>query len=442
MRRESGLWRRIASGAFWSIAGAGIMNGLTLVSSVVCARLLGSARFGEYSILLATVNLFLSVASAGLGMTASRYIAEHRDSDPERAGRIIGLCSATALAVGVAMVIFCLLAAPWLSGQVLRAPGLEVGVGIAGGILLFAAINASQTGILGGLEAFRTIAIGNAIRGAGLALLAPIGAAIFGLRGALLGYVAAGLATTIYYRITIRRECKSRPIKVTYQISKEDLRILYRFTLPVLVATFSYTPAAWWSNVLLARTRGYAEAGIFSAVVQWQFLILFFATATANISLPTLSNVLAERDSRKYKRCLAANFLVTSVPAVAVAIPVAIASRFIMSLYGPAFQHGAHAVVLISISAVFFAINAPVNQAMWSLEAAVPGVLLALVRGGALMIAAYACVGGGAQGLAGAYTLMSIAQVVIGVPWLAWLVRRRFQGTRVATSSVVSWATR
>jgi len=406
------------------------MNALTAASNVACARLLGSTGFGELAVLLSTVNFFLVVASTGLGMTASRYIAEHRNSDPGRAGRIIGLCSATALVVGFAVCGTCVLTAPWLSAKVLNAPSLARGVGMAGTILLFAAINASQIGILGGLEAFRTIAIGNVIRGASVALLATAGAALVGLYGALLGYLLAGLTTTIFYRIAVRRECRSRRIRVTCRFEKEDLHVLYRFTLPVLVATLSHLPAAWWTNILLARTSGYSEAGIFNAVMQCQVLVLFITTATSNISLPILSNVLSGGDGRKYKSCLAANFLATSVPAIFVAVPIAIYSRFIMGLYGPVFQKASDAVVLISISAVFLAISAPMNQAMWSLEAVVPAVVLSLVRGGVLVIAGYALVGRGAEGLVWAHVIMATVQAVIGLPWLAVLVRSRFRGDR------------
>jgi O-antigen/teichoic acid export membrane protein len=437
--REGGLWERVAGGALWSIGGTGIMNALTTASSVVCARLLGSTRFGELAILLSTVNFFLVIGSAGLGMTASRYVGGQRNADPVRAGRIIGLCSATALAVGLGIATLCVLFAPWLSTAVLRAPGLARGVALAGGILLFSTINASQVGILGGLEDFRSIAIGNVIRGVGVALLASAGAALLGLNGALLGYLIAGLATTVYYRISFHRECKSRSTPVTYRFEAQDFRILYTFTLPVLVATLSHVPAVWWTTVLLARTKGYSEAGIYNAIMQCQVLILFITTATSNISLPTLSNVLSEGDERTYKRCLRANFLVTTVPAVIVAILVAIFSRFIMGLYGPAFQVASNAVILICISAIFLAISTPMNLAMWSLEAAVPAIALSLVRGGVLVIAAYALVGKGAEGLVWANVIMAVLQAAIGLPWLAVLIRRRFH-SGLAIAPQESWA--
>src|SRR5207253_9932082 len=83
-------------------------------------------------------------------------------------------------------------------------------------------------------------------------------------------------------------------------------------------------------------------------------------------------------------------------------------------------------VRLRSLSAVCFAFSSPVKHAMWSVGAAGPGVLLSLVRGGPLVIGAYAWVGQGAWGLALAYMLVSIAQVVVGLPWLGWLMRRKF----------------
>jgi O-antigen/teichoic acid export membrane protein len=277
------------------------------------------------------------------------------------------------------------------------------------------------------------------IRGVGVALLASAGAALLGLNGALLGYLIAGLATTVYYRISFHRDCKSRSTPVTFRFEAQDFRILYTFTLPVLVATLSHLPAVWWTNVLLARTKGYSEAGIYNAIMQCQVLILFITTATSNISLPTLSNVLSEGDGRTYKRCLRANFLVTSVPAVIVAILVAVFSRFIMGLYGPAFQVASNAVILICISAIFLAISTPMNLAMWSLDAAVPAIALSVVRGGVLVIAAYALVGKGAEGLVWANVIMAVLQAAVGLPWLAVLIRRRFRsGLTIAPQE--SWA--
>src|SRR6266403_854960 len=365
LRFESSLQRRIATGATWSIFGAGLASALTMVSNIACASLLGAALFGELAIVLATVNLLTTLFAAGLGMTASRYVAEHRNSDPKRAGTIIGLSWVTSIVVGAATTLLLLSLAPWLSREILHASGLSGALSLAGAVIFFAALNGSQVGTLSGFEAFHRVAFGNLVRGTGMILFVIVGAALGGVTGALLGHVVAGALTALIYQIAVRRECGARGIAISYTFGREDLRILWQFTLPVLVSNLCFAPAAWWSNVLL-----------------------------------------------------------TSVPAITIAVPVAICAPFIMRLYGPAFEHGATALVLISFAAVLSAIALPIGHVIWSLDATISAVLLALLRGGVLVIASYALAQGGATGLAGAHVIMGVIQTA-AVPFTFWILRRR-----------------
>jgi O-antigen/teichoic acid export membrane protein len=430
--------RRIASGALWSILGAGFASGLAMLSNVISARFLGATHFGELAIVLATTNLFTTLFTSGLSMTASKYVAEHRDTDPARAGAVVGLSWVTSIAVGLATALLILPFAPWLSAQALGAPGLANAVRLGGIVMLFAALNGSQVGALSGLEAFDQVAYGNLVRGIGTILLVTLGAAAGGVNGALAGYILVGAITAVYYQILVRRQCAARSIHISYQFGREDVSILWRFTLPVLVTTFSFTPAAWWSNVLLAKTSGYSEAGVFGAAFHWQMFITFFSSAVSRIGLPMLSNVRAEQDAAKYKRCLAINFLLTAAPAIAIATPVALAAHFIVSLYGPSFQGGAAALALISLAAVFNAINIPVGHAIWSLDATTSGVLLALLNGAVLAGSAYALSGKGAAGLAGAYVIMGAVQTAVNIPFMIWLLRQRLNSPLPAPEAAVA----
>jgi O-antigen/teichoic acid export membrane protein len=252
------------------------------------------------------------------------------------------------------------------------------------------------------------------------------GAALGGLTGALVGYVAVGAVVAIFYQMIVRRQCAKRNISISFRFGREDFAILWRFTFPVLLSTAMFTPAAWWSNVLLARRSGYAEAGIFNAISNWQMFILFFSSAISSIGLPMLSNIRAEQNPAKYKRCLGTNFLLIPAPAIAVAVPVMICSHFILRLYGPAFEHGASALMLIALAAVLTAINIPVGHALWSLDATTSATLLALLNGGTLVLAAYALAGNGAIGLAGAYVIMGAIQTAVNVPFMIWLLHQRF----------------
>ncbi|MBZ5601326.1 MAG: oligosaccharide flippase family protein [Acidobacteriia bacterium] len=423
---EPALRRRMAAGAIWSIAGAGIASGCTMLANIISARVLGAAPFGEMAIVLSTTNLFTSLFTAGMGMTATRYVAEARDSEPERAGAIVGLSWATSMVVGAAAALLVILFAPVLSRQVLGKETLAVPLSLGAAAMFFAALNGSQVGTLSGFESFRHVATGNLVRGIGIVILVSAGAIFGGLNGALLGYALAGAAATIYYQLVVRRECEANGIRISYRFSGDELRVLSRFTLPVLITTFSFTPAQWWGNVLLATHSGYAEAGVFNAVLHWQLFILFFSTAVSNIGLPMLSNIRAERDPAKYKRCLALTFALTTAPAIVIAIPIAILAPWILHLYGREFVHGSTALIFISAASVLTALNIPVGHAIWSLDAIRPAVALALLRGGVLIIAAYALADKAATGLAEAYLIMAAIQTAVSIPFMFWLLKNSF----------------
>src|SRR5580698_9969778 len=77
--RASPLSVRLARGVFWSLVGAVLARGLGVASSIIVARVLGITAFGEFTIIQSTVGLFGTFAGLGLGITATKYVAELRE---------------------------------------------------------------------------------------------------------------------------------------------------------------------------------------------------------------------------------------------------------------------------------------------------------------------------------------------------------------------------
>ena len=77
--KASPLGYRLANGAFWSVSGAVASKGMMLVASIVVARMLTREVYGELGIIRSTVNMFVVFASFGMGMTATKYVAELRE---------------------------------------------------------------------------------------------------------------------------------------------------------------------------------------------------------------------------------------------------------------------------------------------------------------------------------------------------------------------------
>ncbi|MDQ6611159.1 MAG: oligosaccharide flippase family protein, partial [Gemmatimonadota bacterium] len=77
----------------WAALGTIFNQGSTFVSNIWIANLLGKSVFGEFAMVLTTVQATAAFASLGVGYTATRYIAEWRHRDAVRTGQLLGLFS-------------------------------------------------------------------------------------------------------------------------------------------------------------------------------------------------------------------------------------------------------------------------------------------------------------------------------------------------------------
>ena len=97
MRRILGLLparslrRRVAVGVAWLSTANAIQSVAGLLVGVGLARTLGVSGFGEWGVLNSTIVTVGVFAGLGLGVTATKYVAELRDSDPARLGKILVL---------------------------------------------------------------------------------------------------------------------------------------------------------------------------------------------------------------------------------------------------------------------------------------------------------------------------------------------------------------
>jgi len=137
---------RLIKGTALNLIAVGFNQGSTLIANIIVARILMKQGFGEYAMVQSTLLTVAVLSQLATGYTALKYIAEFRSSDPERAGRIMGLCAlVSALMAGVGTLLLIAMA-PWLAGAMLKAPHLAVALMIGSVFLFFSAINGYQTG--------------------------------------------------------------------------------------------------------------------------------------------------------------------------------------------------------------------------------------------------------------------------------------------------------
>ncbi len=160
-----------------------------------------------------TVGMLGIFAGLGLGLTATKYVAELRSRDPERAGRIIALGCAVAIVSGGLLALGLLAYAPFLAAKTLNAPALADELRIASVLLFFNAFNGAQTGALAGFEAFRAIARINLARGL---VTFPITVALvllWRLPGAIWALAVTAAVTCLLSQLSLRRHCAALGIR-------------------------------------------------------------------------------------------------------------------------------------------------------------------------------------------------------------------------------------
>lgn len=347
------LGPRMLHGAIWSLVGTVFSRVFSLGSSVVVARWLGKESFGEYGMLQSTVGMFAVFASFGMGMTATKHVAELRQSHPERAGRLIGLSNLVAWGAGGLLTLVLYLASVPVANRTLAAPHLAPYLRFCAPLLLLGSLNGAQIGALTGLEAFKRITQVNVISALICFPLVALGAWQFGLGGAAGGLVLGQAVTWAVSGMALRWECGKANVAISYRGAWAEAGVLWSFSLPSVITSVLIMPMNWiCAAILVNRPGGYGEMGIFNVANQWRGFVMLVPNTLIGLSLPILSNMMGQDDEVGHRRVSAATTTINVGVTLLLAAGVGLVSPLILSAYGTDYQGGAVCVWLLAISAV------------------------------------------------------------------------------------------
>ena len=349
--QNSPLLNRIAGGAFWSIFGTASAKAIVLIAGIICANILGKVGYGELGIVRSTINLFIVFGTAGLGITATRFIARHKNDNTEKVESVIGITTLFSLVMAVIITLSVFIFAEDIATNTLKNHTLKQSIRFGSIILFTTILNGVYNGINSGFERFKNIAINTFCSSCIEAILIIIGAYYWGVNGAVVGFGIGIFFLMLFNFLTARKALAGINGKMSLlKIKKEDLSILYKFTIPAALSSFLVAPAYWVVRTLLVRLRDYGELGIFEAADQWRVIILFIPSALSNIILPILSSYT---DNKKdYKKALKINLLLNTGVAFAFAVIISLCSGFIMNTYGEGFNNTTPLIIL-AFSTVF-----------------------------------------------------------------------------------------
>lgn len=321
---------KLIYGIFWNLISALASQGFPMIAAIVTARLLGKSVYGQLGMVNSTVILFSTFAGLGLGITATKYIAQFRQTDPERTGRIMGLTNLFGIASGVVMCIILFIMAPWLASNTLSAPDLTLALQIASLLLIFNTVIGIQSGSIAGFGAFKDLAHISIFQGIISSSLIVIGVYFYGLFGAITAMVLNSIINLILYKLTINSLVKEFGIKISYLSSWSEKNIIWETSFPSMLSNIMVGPVVWVVNVIIINTNGgYGQLGLFNAADQWRSAVAFLPGVIGNVLLPLVTEYNEKNETlEKF------NVIISWIIVILIALPLISFPEIISFLYG------------------------------------------------------------------------------------------------------------
>lgn len=365
---------RLYGNAIWSLSGALLSKIIFFIALIIAANILGKVHYGEFGMLNSTILMFVSVASLGLGATASRYIAEFRDNSPEKTIDIYLITQIFSYVIAFVSSVFIFWFADGISFHSFHSLQLGDEIRVATIIFFFSIINGSQNGVLSGFERFDLIAYSNIVKAVFQSVLLVSGAYYYNVIGALIGLAIAQFIANMYNRMLISplfRPYNTNLLDRLKKLSWNQLDVLWKFSLPTVVSSLTIVPVMWYAKTKLVQIEGFESMADFDVAEQWRSQILYIPAVLSQIILPMLANLKGNSSKEDYFKSIKINLMVNIMVSVALSFLVVLVAPWLLLQYGKDFNNTTPiyflciSAILISISNVVFPILLTYNK-MWN----------------------------------------------------------------------------
>ena len=337
---KDGLARRFFVAGAWNLLGNGVSQVIALAAQIAVVHLLGKSSFGELAAVYSTLLTLGVFCGMGMGLTATKFIAELRESDPDRTCRIIAFSVRITLAASVLMVLCVASFSGWVAEDILADARLAPHLRTGALLISLSAWNALQISILSGFEAFKKVAALNLLKALISFPVLVLGARWGGVQGVIVGYLVIGAGFCAAASQMIRREASARGIKLGGTGAMEEGRMLLRFSLPAFVISLLWPLSLWSVNLLILRLPGgYEKLAVLAAARQWQAACNFIPVALNSAVMPILTSVLSNQPSDRERSLRYVN-LMSSLAILPVTLLLACAAPVLMRLYGESYRDG------------------------------------------------------------------------------------------------------
>jgi O-antigen/teichoic acid export membrane protein len=340
---------------------ANLINKIFLfISSAITAHLLGAEIFGSYSLLLSTIATFQTFAALGLGIAATKYLAERKRTDPVFCGRVHTLSLIIATSLGLIMAAtYIIWGSHLIIGAAVAHPTLMILFALT---ILTNAIQSVSQGVLMGLEDYPRITRLNLATGVVMLSSIGTGTYFFHLPGAIAGMTIAQLVSTGFALFLSQQSLQTHGIPRWERPNWRDARIILGFAIPSALGGILYVPAVMAMQYLVANAPGgLTDLGTYTVGSQILGILLFLPTVLGSSLTPIIAEHWDENRSGVMHLLGRATWINTLL-ATSIALAAIPCTPLILTIFGKSFVGGWWIIVTCIITVIPLASFTPINR--------------------------------------------------------------------------------
>jgi O-antigen/teichoic acid export membrane protein len=321
---------------------------VSLVSSVASSRIYGVQVIGEFALVGATIAAVRLTSTTKERPALVRELATLEPRDPRVTGLFVATlafsAALTCLVGALVLVVTYLL----LSGPIGQPDLTVVAAVTVAGYVVIANTAENLTVVFHGFRAGRQlfwIRIHEAIAGLAIAVVLGVtNGTVWGLVGAAIGSQASALVhRLVSVRSFMRFSCPRPVVRDGFRTLPRLIRFGLKIT-PGTLADGAANQSGTWilgSFAPVAAVGAYGRAFSLSvelSTVQWRISEMLF---------PTLVERRAKRDGPGFSRALVDSLRYATIGLLLPAAAAGGAADGVMRVFGPGFEHGAHALAIL-----------------------------------------------------------------------------------------------
>ncbi len=344
--------------SFWAILGSFVSKGINFASIAWIARILGPEMFGEYNVIQTTIGMFGTISGLGLGLAATKLIAEFRDRDILKVGRIISTLYLLSFIISFIVAVVFFSTAGLISNNLLNNDKLTLLLQITSVIVIFDAIAGVQNGVLTGFGAFKEMTFIGIIVGIISAPLLMMGVFYYGLAGLTTMLLFSRLINVVANRIYLEKKFKIHKIKVKPQMNKEVVKDIFSIGIPSFLAGLSTNAFNWTStSVFVNQPFGYQALGTFTTANQLRTIVTLLPDSAGKVAMSQLANAYSNQDFKKFKMTVVFTFLWNLVLSVLPAVVLFFFGGYFQQFFGDKFNLSGSLIFVVLATGVLVALS-------------------------------------------------------------------------------------